>query len=80
MIKDMLLEMFLDFLISTIKPLLALFASKLFIEMLDDYRALLQSILDCAFWFKTNKLLTTIDDVNYADIETPKENPDDTKC
>lgn len=80
MIKDLLLEMFLDFLISTIKPLLALFASKLFIEMLDDYRALLQTILDCIFWVKTNKLLTTIDDVNYADIETPKETPDDTKC
>ena len=80
MVKDLLIEMFLEFVIETLKPILELFASKLFLEMLEEYRTLLKIMLDCLFWFKTNKILTAIDDVNYADIDVPKVAPDDTKC
>lgn len=72
MVIDMVIKWLLDFLISKLKPILELFASILFIEMLNEYRALLQIMLDCLVWFKFNKVKTAIDDVNYADI-TKKE-------
>lgn len=79
-IKDMVLDVIWDFLISKLKPLLTLFTSKLFLEMISEYRALLEVMLDCITIFKTNKVLTTIDDVNYADIIPVETTPEDKKC
>lgn len=79
-IKDLLLEYIFKWLVEKLKVLLQLFASQILLETLSEYRALLEIMLDCIFWFKTNKVLTAIDDVNYADIIPTKESPDDKKC
>lgn len=79
-IKDLLLDEILKWLIEKLKPLLQLFASQILLETLTEYRALLEIMLDCIFWFKRNKVLTAIDDVNYADIVPSKGSPNDNKC
>lgn len=79
-IIDLILQEILKWLISKLKILLELFASQLFLEVMSEYRALLETMMDCIFWFKTNKVLTAIDDVNYADITPLKESPNDIKC
>jgi hypothetical protein len=79
-IKDILLERLMEWVISVLKPILQAFSSLLFLEMLREYRELLEVMLDCIVWFKPNRLLTAIDDVNYADITTPLESPDQNKC
>jgi hypothetical protein len=79
-IKDLLLDYIFKWLVEKLKALLQLFASQILLETLSEYRALLEIMLDYIFWFKTNKVLTAIDDVNYADIIPTKESPDDKKC
>lgn len=79
-IKDLLLEEIYKWVIEKIKPLLQLFTTKVMLETLSEYRALLEIMLDCIFWFKRNPVLTAIDDVNYADIIPSKNSPDDNKC
>ncbi len=80
LIKDLLLEMILKWLMEKLSQLLSLFSAQLLLETLSEYRALLETLLECIFWFKSSKVLTEIDDVNYADIIPSKETPTDNKC
>ena len=72
--------MILKWLMEKLSQLLSLFSAQLLLETLSEYRALLETLLDCIFWFKSSKVLTEIDDVNYADIIPSKETPTDNKC
>ena len=70
-LKDMLLEMFLNWVLEKLTPLLALFASRLLLETLNTYLSLLKQLLDCFMGFDINSILKNnngIDNVNYADI------------
>ena len=73
-LKDMLVDMFLSYVLKKLSPLLALFASRLLLEALKMYKDLLTEILNACkltIWnpFGTNNGLNgQLDDVNYADI------------
>jgi hypothetical protein len=79
MLIDWVIKWLLNWVLKKLKPLLEMFAGKLFIEMLSEYRALLQIMLDCLIGFKINKVQATIDDVNYADI-VPEATPTENNC
>jgi hypothetical protein len=80
-LKDMLIEMFMELILSKLRPLLELFASKLLLETLKMYRDLLQQIIDtCLFGFKLNPLVNGIDNVNYADIIPSQTEPEQSTC
>ena len=79
-IKDLIVDMFLNFILEELSSLLALFASKLLLETLNNYRSLLNEILEkCSLgWSYT---IGNIDNVNYADIEeTEQTEPEQTIC
>ena len=73
-LKDMLIDMFLSYILKKLSPLLALFASRLLLEALTMYKDLLTEILNACkltIWnpFGANNGLNgQLDDVNYADI------------
>lgn len=81
-LKDLLVDMFLSYVLKKLSPLLALFASRILLETLTMYKDLLSQIMDnckITLWnpFGTNS--GTIDDVNYADIELQTE-PEQKLC
>ena len=78
-LKDLLVEMFLDYVLKKLTPLLALFASKLLMETLNVYKSLLEEILEkCLLGF--NPLVGNIDNVNYADIAPKQTQPNESIC
>ena len=78
-IKDLIVDMFLNFILEELSSLLALFASKLFLETLNTYRNLLNEIFEkCSIPF--GPTVGNIDDVNYADITPNKTEPEQTIC
>lgn len=84
-LKDLLVDMFLSYVLKKLSPLLALFASRILLETLTMYKDLLSQIMDnckITLWnpFGTNS--GTIDDVNYADIElqTTQTEPEQKLC
>lgn len=81
-LKDLLIDLFLSYVLKKLKPLLALFASKLLLETLKMYTDLLKLILNCVTIYDFSGLFDTlrnrygvdlIDNVNYADIITPEQ-------
>lgn len=77
-LKNMLIDMFISYILDKLAPLLALFASKLILEALKMYKDLLFEIFrgcGLSIWnpFGWKPLESTLDNVNYADIEL-KEN------
>lgn len=78
-LKDLLVEMFLNYILKKLAPLLALFASKLLMETLNVYKSLLEEILEkCLLGF--NPAVGNIDNVNYADITPKQTQPDESIC
>lgn len=84
-LKDLLVDMFLSYVLKKLSPLLALFASRILLETLTMYKDLLSQIMEnckITLWnpFGTNS--GTIDDVNYADIElqTTQTEPEQKLC
>jgi hypothetical protein len=84
-LKDLLVDMFLSYVLKKLSPLLALFASRILLETLTMYKDLLSQIMDnckITLWnpFGTNS--APIDDVNYADIElqTTQTEPEQKLC
>lgn len=74
-IKNMLMDMFLSWVLRELSPLLALFASRILLEALKMYKDLLTEILSACgltIWnpFGLNSG-SNFDDVNYADIVIP---------
>lgn len=81
-IKDLLVDMFLNFALEKLKPLLALFASRLLLETLQSYKDLLtQCYKACAIgWNGSGSIIGAIDDVNYADIIPEQIMPEQNIC
>lgn len=80
-LKDLLVEMFLSWIMEKVKPLIELFAAKLLMETLQMYKDLLVQLLDaCAFGWNNNKLVGVIDNVNYADIIPTQTEPNQSTC
>lgn len=79
-IKDLIVDMFLNFILEELSSLLALFASKLLLETLNNYRSLLNEILEkCSLGW--NYTIGNIDNVNYADIDEIEQiEPEQTIC
>lgn len=80
-LKDLLVEMFLSWIMEKVKPLIELFAAKLLMETLQTYKDLLVQLLDaCVFGWNNNKLVGVIDNVNYADIIPTQTEPNQSTC
>lgn len=86
-IKDLIVDMFLSFILKKLKPLLALLASRLLLEALQMYKNLLMEIIECfklfgaSIKFIANNVNGMIDDVNYADIITTEQTePEQSIC
>lgn len=80
-LKDLLIEMFLSWIMEKVKPLIELFAAKLLMETLKMYKDLLMQLLDaCVFGWNNNKLVGVIDNVNYADIIPTQTEPNQSIC
>lgn len=80
-LKDLLVEMFLSWIMEKVKPLIELFAAKLLMETLQMYKDLLVQLLDaCVFGWNNNKLVGVIDNVHYADIIPTQTEPNQSTC
>ena len=82
-LKDLIVDMMMNYVLEKLTPLLSLFASRLLLESLKAYKDLLEDILNkCKIpTFKFgNKLIGTIDDVNYADIIPTQVEPKQSIC
>lgn len=83
-LKDLLVDMFLSYVLKKLSPLLALFASRILLETLTMYKDLLSQILgSCKVSLGNSyKVNGTMDDVNYADIElqTTQTEPEQKLC
>lgn len=76
-LKDVLIDLFTSWILEKLAPLLGLLASKLLMETLQNYRDLLQSILDnCMFNLQGSRVEGAIDDVRYADIIPQQTEPE----
>jgi hypothetical protein len=84
-LKDLIVDMFLQYALKKLAPLLALFASRLLLETLIAYKDLLVLCLKACVIpiprFGTGgSVVGNIDDVNYADIIPTQEIPDQSIC
>ena len=83
-LKDLLVDMFLSYVLKKLSPLLALFASRILLETLTMYKDLLSQILgSCKVSLGNSYNVNgTMDDVNYADIElqTTQTEPEQKLC
>lgn len=81
LLKDIIINAVLNFLIQKITPLIAKWKSMRIMEQIEDYLVVLHQALECItiFQFGTN-VLTVIDDVNYADIVPEKITPETSIC
>ena len=67
-LKDLIIDMMINYILDKLAPLIALFTSRLLLESLKAYKDLLENILKNCKIPTFNKLAGVIDDVNYADI------------
>ena len=82
-IKNIVVEAVLNFFNTKIKPLIVEFMAKKLLEELEYYLDLLRQALECISlfgWPFARKNLTSIEDVNYADIVQTKNNPKQSIC
>lgn len=84
-LKDLLVDMFLQYALKKLAPLLALFASRLLLETLIAYKDLLMLCLKACVipiprFGSGGSVIGSIDDVNYADIIPTQEIPDQSIC
>lgn len=87
-LKDLLLDMFLSYILKKLSPLIALLASRLLLETFKMYLDLLVQILKCIPIFRfgnynnsNQEMISVIDDVNYADIiNNEKKDPGQALC
>ena len=83
-VKEIILQQLLTWVMEKLTPLLAIFASKLLLETINDYIALLKNLTSlCGLrggsGIGTNNI-TDIDNVNYADIVPTQIAPNNDKC
>lgn len=80
-LKDLIVQLLINFLMEKIRPLLELFAAKLLMETMKIYKDLLMQLMEnCLIGWKRNPLTSTIDDVNYADIIPTQIQPNQQNC
>jgi hypothetical protein len=82
-VKDLIAELLMKLFYEVILPILAKYIGIIVLERLNAWLRLLKEALNCItiFTFKRSKILTTIDDVNYADIVNDQETPEtDNEC
>ena len=80
-LKDLIVQLLINFLMEKIRPLLELFAAKLLMETMKIYKDLLMQLMqNCLIGWKRNPLTSTIDDVNYADIIPTQIQPNQQNC
>jgi hypothetical protein len=79
-IKDKIVELLLTFLLSKILPLLLKYQLILMLERIDYWLKTLKAAIACLplFKFKFNKVLGSIDNVDYADIIASQDTPEST--
>lgn len=84
-LKDLLVDMFMSYVLKKLEPLLSLFASRLLMETLQMYKDLLLQIHESCmltFWtpFQNGTIAGEMDDVNYADIIPTQTQPNQNIC
>lgn len=81
-IRDLILQKLLDFVLKRFKVLLIELSEKLVLEQIMVYKKLLKQLIDtCWNWGRDNlNLNTTLDKVNYADIDDVNNQPKTDKC
>lgn len=79
-VKDKIVEILLRFLYEKILPLIMKYELLLLLERMQYWLDLLKAVISCLpiFKFKFNKVLGSIENVDYADIETAKDTPEST--
>ena len=77
-IKDKIVELLLELFYEKIMPLLIKYKLLLVLEYLTYWLAILQAALNCIplYKFKLPKVMSSIDNVDYADIIAPQETPE----
>jgi len=79
-VKDLIIQELLKLLLKQLTPIFEMLSSLLLREQAENYAELIRDIIrNCAFWFrfKKNDQDTTLDTVDYADIERGEENNED---
>lgn len=80
-VKDLIVDLLLNYILEELTSLLELFSSKLLLETLIVYKELLQGIIDkCILGWDSNMIVGNIDNVNYADITPKQVIPEQTIC
>lgn len=80
-LKELVVDLFLQFIMDKITPLLELFASRLLAETLKMYKDLLNQILEeCLLGWNNNGVAGAIDNVNYAEITPEQVEPEQSIC
>lgn len=74
-VRDKIVEFLYDLFLKTIKPLLVEWGVIILNEKLAEWIALLEEAISCIPLFNFGKTLTSIDDVNYADITKTQDIP-----
>jgi hypothetical protein len=79
-IKDKIVELLLTFLLTKILPLLLKYQMILMLERIEYWLKTLKAAIACLplFKFKFNKVLGSIDSVDYADIISSQDTPEST--
>jgi hypothetical protein len=79
-VKDKIVELLLIFLLSKILPLLLKYQLILMLERIEYWLKILKAAIACLplFKFKFNKVLGSIDNVDYADIISSQDTPEST--
>lgn len=79
-IRDLILKQLLEFVMSRLSIILAQFAIELSLEQAENFRRIMMRLLEeCWFSFTRGDLVSTIDNVTYADI-TEQSQPNTNKC
>ena len=79
-IKDKIVELLLTFLYEKLLPLLIKYELILLLERIEYWLTILKAALACLprFKFKFNKVIGSIDSVDYADIVSTQDTPEST--
>jgi hypothetical protein len=79
-IKDKVIEILLKFLFEKILPLILSYQLILLLEKIQYWLDLLKSVITCLpiFKFKINKVIGSIENVDYADIVNNQDTPEST--
>lgn len=81
-IKDMIVKAVYNFFVNKIMPLIQKYITARLLEQLEFYMDLLRQALDCIaiFGWQGRKVMTGLDEVNYADITPTKTIPNKSIC